>query len=785
MVSSRPSFPSSRSCMTAVAVNVLVIEPIRNCVSGVAARAASTSASPTAVSETSSPSRTTAATTLGNRLSACSFRTRRSSSTRSVSGADKEPESARNRLDRDVDVRVVDVEVRDRAQHRRKDRRRQQHAGLAQPHQRVLAGKAERLDVHLHEVRLHFVGEGDARVVQRRTEPAGPCVVVGEAVDVVLERVDARRRDDPGLPHRAAEEVLHPPRGDHQLGGPGDDGAERTPETLREAERHGVEAPAVLRGGKPRCDRRVEQPRPIEVDADAELARRRDERVDLVERPDAAARAVVRVLDRDDPRARVVRATRLPERRPHLVWREAAGDRRKAARDEAGVHRRPPELGEQQVRVLLREQLVARPRLDPQRDLVRHRGRRQEDGLLLPEQRGGGVLELEHRRVLALLFVADLRARDRLAHRRRRPRRRVGAQVDHGGSLATDSEPDRHRATSTSPRPGYRSPMDLQRLETWLGEAGEPRFRAGQVWRWTAAGAVGYDQMTDLPLSLRRELAAAVPFSTLTVEREARSRDGTVKALFRTHDGHPVEAVLMRYRDGRRSLCVSSQSGCPLTCTFCATGSMAFGRNLTASEILDQALHFRRKEAVNHAVFMGMGEPMMNLDHVLDACRRLPDLGIAHSKIGVSTVGWIPGIDRMAEEGPPVRLALSLHAADEALRSELMPVNDRYPLRDVLDACLRWHERRRRQVFVEYLMLEGVNDRYEQAVALAGLLEPRRAFKVNLIPYNPTDSGYRGSGRDAIAAFRAALEERGVRATVRLTRGRDIAAACGQLAARR
>ena len=139
----------------------------------------------------------------------------------------------------------------------------------------------------------------------------------------------------------------------------------------------------------------------------------------------------------------------------------------------------------------------------------------------------------------------------------------------------------------------------------------------------------------------------------------------------------------------------------------------------------------------------------------------------------------------MASEGPPVRLALSLHAPEDSLRSELMPVNERYPLRDVLDACLRWHERRRRQVFVEYLMLDGVNDRVGQAVALAGLLEPHRAFKVNLIPYNPTDSSYRGSGRDAIAAFRSALEERGVRTTVRLTRGRDIDAACGQLAARR
>jgi 23S rRNA (adenine2503-C2)-methyltransferase len=326
--------------------------------------------------------------------------------------------------------------------------------------------------------------------------------------------------------------------------------------------------------------------------------------------------------------------------------------------------------------------------------------------------------------------------------------------------------------------------MDLELLQDRLGARGEPGFRARQVWEWAARGAGSYEEMTNLPAGLREALEEEVPFSSLAPVREALARDGTEKALFETSDGRPVEAVLMRYRDGRRSLCLSSQSGCPLTCTFCATGRMRFGRNLTASEIVDQALHFRRKEPVNHAVFMGMGEPLMNLDSVLAACERLPEVGIATSNTAISTVGWIPGIERMTREGPPVRLALSLHAADDALRSELMPVNERYPLRELLDACLAWHERRRRQVFVEYLMLDGVNDRYEQAVALAELLEPRRVFKVNLIPYNPTDSGYRGSGRDAIAAFRAALEERGVRTTVRLTRGRDIAAACGQLAAR-
>ena len=329
--------------------------------------------------------------------------------------------------------------------------------------------------------------------------------------------------------------------------------------------------------------------------------------------------------------------------------------------------------------------------------------------------------------------------------------------------------------------------MDLARLDTLLADLGEPRFRARQVWQWAARGARSYDEMTDLPAALRARLAQEVPFSSLSAEHEATSRDGTVKALFRTHDGRPLEAVLMRYKDGRRSLCLSSQSGCPLTCTFCATGQMKFGRNLTTSEIIDQALHFRRSERIDHAVFMGMGEPMMNLDAVLDACRRLPDVGITNRRTTISTVGWIPGIERLADSDMPIRLALSLHAADEALRSEIMPVNDRYPLHEVIEACKGFYERKRRRVFVEYVMLAGVNDRYEQAVALARALSWGRGqrspvFKVNLIPYNPTGF-YEGSSRDAIASFKAVLEEHRLRATVRLTRGRDIAAACGQLAA--
>jgi 23S rRNA (adenine2503-C2)-methyltransferase len=312
--------------------------------------------------------------------------------------------------------------------------------------------------------------------------------------------------------------------------------------------------------------------------------------------------------------------------------------------------------------------------------------------------------------------------------------------------------------------------------------ANEPAYRSRQVWEWTARGAGSYDEMTNLSIGLRKKLADEVPFSTLEPIHEAKSVDGTVKALFHTADGHPVEAVLMRYRDGRRSVCISSQSGCPLTCTFCATGQMQFRRNLTAWEILDQALHFRRVEPIDHVVFMGMGEPMLNFGNVIEAARRLPDIGVTHRRTTVSTVGWLPGLTRFVDEvDEPIRLALSLHAPADALRSEIMPVNDRYPLEDVLGECRRYFDLRGRKVFVEYVMLEGVNDSIEHARELAHLLD-RTIFKVNLIPYNPTGM-YDGSSRDAIAQFKHVLDGARLPSTVRLTRGRDIAAACGQLAA--
>ena len=329
--------------------------------------------------------------------------------------------------------------------------------------------------------------------------------------------------------------------------------------------------------------------------------------------------------------------------------------------------------------------------------------------------------------------------------------------------------------------------MDIELLASTLRERGEPAYRARQVWEWAARGASGYDAMTNVPAPLREALRESVPFSTLTVGDEQQAKDGTVKTLFRTHDGHPVEAVLMRYRDGRRSICVSSQSGCPLTCTFCATGAMQFGRNLTTSEILDQALHFRRLEEsdrgsgaasplthgrapkprdtihpshgggaspLTNCVFMGMGEPLMNFENVLAAARRLPEVGVTPRRTTISTVGWLPGLTRFIDEvDEPIRIALSLHAANPALRSQLMPVNDRYPLADVLDELHRYHELRHRKVYIEYVMLEGVNDTPRHAAELAAILD-EKTFKVNLIPYNPTGM-YGGSSRDAIAAFKA------------------------------
>lgn len=325
--------------------------------------------------------------------------------------------------------------------------------------------------------------------------------------------------------------------------------------------------------------------------------------------------------------------------------------------------------------------------------------------------------------------------------------------------------------------------MDRSLLEKTLAHRGEPAYRAHQVWEWAVAGASSYAEMTNLPKGLRVELEKSVPISSIELLRRQTSTDGTVKALFQTSDGHVLETVLMRFRDGRRSVCLSSQSGCALTCRFCATGAMKLARNLSASEILDQALYFRREGELSHCVFMGMGEPMFNYENVIAASRRLPDLGIGYRRTTISTIGWLPGLQRFTDAvGDPIRLAISLHAPEDSLRSELMPINDRFPIGAVLDECRRYFDRRRRKVFVEYVMLSGINDRPAHARALGELLEPG-IYKVNLIPYNPTGA-FKAATREAIDVFEEILRRARIPVTVRLTRGRDIAAACGQLAGR-
>jgi 23S rRNA (adenine2503-C2)-methyltransferase len=304
-------------------------------------------------------------------------------------------------------------------------------------------------------------------------------------------------------------------------------------------------------------------------------------------------------------------------------------------------------------------------------------------------------------------------------------------------------------------------------------------------------GAGGWDDVPGLPRTVRSRLADALPFWALTPDGRADSRDGTVKWRLRAADDVAVEAVLIAHERERRTVCVSSQAGCALGCRFCATGAMGPGRDLSAWEIVDQALLAAAEARAQGArlanvVFMGMGEPLQNADAVLEACAELHDprgLGLSARRIAISTVGWVPGIARLAAHPLPVRLAVSLHVADDETRSRLMPINRRYPIASLMAACRRYCDSTGRRVFVEYLLLDGVNDAPADARRLAALLRDGR-FHVNLIRYNPTAGPYRASSRERREAFSAALADAGIEASVRRSRGADIAAACGQLALR-
>jgi 23S rRNA (adenine2503-C2)-methyltransferase len=330
------------------------------------------------------------------------------------------------------------------------------------------------------------------------------------------------------------------------------------------------------------------------------------------------------------------------------------------------------------------------------------------------------------------------------------------------------------------------APYDLTRDQLAELLEGEPAFRSRQVWDGLHARVQRPEEMTELPASLRASLEAALPSALREVSR--RSADGaqTTKWLWALHDGASVETVLMLYRD-RVTVCVSTQAGCAMACQFCATGQAGFQRHLTEGEIVEQvavAMREARPRRLSNVVFMGMGEPLANYDRVWAAVVRLNgSMGLSARHLTLSTVGIVPGIRRLATEALPVNLAVSLHAANDALRDELVPINRRYPLGVLAEACAEYVAASGRRLSIEWALIDGVNDRGSDASELAEFARPLAAH-VNLIPLNPTP-GYPvvGSPAERVRRFRDQLTALGVNATVRATRGAEIDAACGQLAA--
>ena len=330
------------------------------------------------------------------------------------------------------------------------------------------------------------------------------------------------------------------------------------------------------------------------------------------------------------------------------------------------------------------------------------------------------------------------------------------------------------------------APYDVTREELAELLEGEPGFRVRQVWDGLHVRVQRPDELTELPAALRARLSAALPPSLREVSRQSADDGETTKWLWALGDGAQVETVLMRYPD-RVTVCVSTQAGCAMACQFCATGQAGFQRQLTQGEIVEQVAVAMREAAprrVSNIVFMGMGEPLANYDRVWGAVVRLhDDMGLSARHLTLSTVGIVPGIRRLAAETLPVNLAVSLHAANDELRDELVPINRRYPLAMLAEACAEYVAASGRRLSIEWAMIDGVNDRKSDAVELAAFARPLGAH-VNLIPLNPTP-GYPvvGSPREQVRRFRGHLAALGVNATIRVTRGAEIDAACGQLAA--
>ena len=331
-----------------------------------------------------------------------------------------------------------------------------------------------------------------------------------------------------------------------------------------------------------------------------------------------------------------------------------------------------------------------------------------------------------------------------------------------------------------------RSRYDLDR-RAWADRLSElPRYRVDQLWSGLHERGTALGDLTELPRELRAELAAEFPSALAEAAETHTADDTTVKWLWQLHDAAMVETVLMLYPD-RATVCVSSQAGCAMGCGFCATGQAGFERHLTVGEIVEQVVRARRRAAprrVSNVVFMGMGEPLANYDATWAAVERLHgDMGLSARHLTISTVGVVPGIRRLTQESLPVNLAVSLHAANDPLRDELVPINRRYPLAVLAEACADYVAASGRRLSFEWALIAGVNDRPADAAELAELARALRAH-VNLIPLNPTP-GYAtvGSSPAQVRRFRDDLRSRRVNATIRANRGTDIDAACGQLRA--
>lgn len=333
--------------------------------------------------------------------------------------------------------------------------------------------------------------------------------------------------------------------------------------------------------------------------------------------------------------------------------------------------------------------------------------------------------------------------------------------------------------------------LDLSELEQIFKDSGQPTYRAKQVWqglyhqRWNSP-----EQFTNLPKSLREWLKSTFSFQNLTPDRVYLSSDGeTRKTLFYLPDSRAIEAVLMYY-DRRKTLCISTQAGCAMGCVFCATGQMGFKRHLTSGEIVEQVLYYARMlqdegEQVTNIVFMGMGEPFHNYEATMSAIQRLnhPDgMNLGARRFTISTVGLVPVIKRFAEEKSQVNLAISLHAANDELRSSMLPINRKYPIAELMTACREYVEKTGRRLTFEWALIQDVNDSVETARELGKLLKGSICH-VNVIPLNPTHKFTgKGSTRERATAFKTELEKAGIPCTIRMRRGMDIQAGCGQLA---